>query len=236
MNTFTCIFTILSLTAVLPSSVQAAAKTSENIDTQKGVYTLLPLPYSYSGLEPSIDTRTVEIHYSKHHQSYVDNLNQAIAGTPWAEKTMQDLFKNASTVPVKIKNNAGGHWNHTFYWECMTSDPLRRKMSPRLEKALVEVFGSVDQFKERFRNAGLERFGSGYVWLVDNNGSLSIGSTANQDNPLMQGVELQGRPLLVSDVWEHSYYLLYQNKRADYLNNFWSVVDWTKVEERLFNK
>lgn len=148
-------------------------------------------------------------------------------------KTLPEMFQTPG-LPTKIRNNAGGHWNHTFYWECMSQNHQDRIMPKRLERALTEAFGSIDAFKERFRTAGIGCFGSGYVWLVLKDGKLEIGTTPNQDNPLMVGVELQGKPLLAADVWEHAYYLRYLNMRMDYLGSFWNVVNWKKVDERMF--
>ena len=207
----------------------------EAVDLQVAPFELPPLPYPYTALEPSIDKKTLELHHNKHHKAYVDNLNKAIKGTEWEGKTLLELFAKASALPTAIRNDSGGHWNHTMYWKVMTGDSAKKEMPKRLETELIKYFGSVDKFKELFRNAGLERFGSGYSWLVRaSNGSLQVGSTADQDNPLMDNATFKGVPLLACDVWEHAYYLQYQNRRGDYLNAFWNVIDWKKVDELAF--
>lgn len=242
MNNHKSLALVLSLLTI---TTQMSAGSSANptamvayVDAQKGVFELPSLPYSYEALAPYIDARTLEIHHNRHHKTYVDNLNKAIEGTPFATMTLLELFAKSSSLPTKIKNNAGGHFGHTFYWACMAAvaDKDKHTMSQRLEKALVDNFGSIDSFKEKFRNAGLDCFGSGYTWLVEKNGKLFIGITANQDNPLMESSSFQGRPILVCDVWEHAYYLAYQNMRGDYLNSFWNLVNWEYVDNTLFNK
>lgn len=236
---------LLFVMSFLTLPIQMKAESSSNptamvaqVDAQRGVFELPPLPYSYDSLAPHIDARTLEIHHNRHHKTYVDNLNKAVQGTSYASMTLRELFTKSSSLPVKIKNNAGGHFGHTFYWACMApiADKDKHKMSERLEKALIDNFGSIALFKEKFRNAGLECFGSGYAWLVEKDGKLLIGSTQNQDNPLMEGVSFQGRPILVCDVWEHAYYLMYLNMRGDYLSSFWNVVNWDYVDNTLFNK
>ncbi|HXF29306.1 MAG TPA: superoxide dismutase, partial [Chlamydiales bacterium] len=220
--TAACIFA-----TTLFSSLLLAADTIEKVNAQVAPFELLPLPYTYDALEPSIDTRTMHLHHDKHHRAYVDNLNTAILQSPFKNKTLPELFAVNDTLPDAIRNNAGGHWNHSFYWEMMT--PIREKqaMSERLKKRLIDAFGSIEKFKEEFRNAGLKRFGSGYAWLIETpTGELKICSTPNQDNPLMNNAPMKGRPLLVGDVWEHAYYLNYQNRRGDYLDAFWNVVNW----------
>ncbi len=198
-------------------------------------HALPPLPYPKEALEPSIDAATMEIHHDRHHKAYVDNLNKALTGNAALEaKTLEALLGDLASVPDNIRgpvrNNGGGHWNHTFFWNLMGHG---KGGSPTgdLATALTATFGSLDAFKEKFEAAGLGRFGSGWVWLVVNAGRLEIVSTPNQDNPLMgksvSGVE--GKPILACDVWEHAYYLKYQNKRADYLKAWWNVVDWSKA-------
>jgi superoxide dismutase, Fe-Mn family len=205
------------------------------VDKQKGVFVLLPLPYPHDALEPYIDTLTMELHHDKHHQTYVDNLNKAVKGTKWEGKTMLEMFSEADKLPVAIKNNAGGHWNHTFYWNIMTDDKEKRKMPARLEQEIVKEFGSVEKFRQELKNTGLQRFGSGYAWLIKTaDGKLKITSTANQDSPLMNTAEFQGKPLLLADVWEHAYYLKYHNLRGDFLDSFWNVISWHKVDELFF--
>ena len=174
----------------------------------------------------------MQIHHGKHHQAYVDNLNKAIAGTEHEGKSLEDLVKHAGSISPAVRNNGGGHWNHTFFWESMApnagGDP-----SGKLADAINEAFGSFDTFKEKFANAGMTRFGSGWAWLGVEGGKLTICSTPNQDNPLMEVADCKCKPILGVDVWEHAYYLKYQNKRADYLAAFWNVVNWTKVAEKL---
>ncbi len=194
-------------------------------------FTLAPLPYAYEALEPHIDTLTMQIHHDKHHQAYVDNLNKAVAGTDNETKNLEDLLKNAGSLTPAIRNNGGGHWNHTFFWESLAAN-AGGSPSGALSEAINSAFGSFDAFKEKFNQAGMTRFGSGWAWLVSNNGKLEVTSTPNQDNPLMDVAEIKGTPLLGADVWEHAYYLKYQNKRADYLAAFWNVVNWKKVSER----
>jgi superoxide dismutase, Fe-Mn family len=197
-------------------------------------FTLAPLPYAPEALEPVIDAETMRIHHGKHHQAYVDNLNKAVAADPaLAGMGLEDLVARAGTLPAAIRNNAGGHWNHTFFWETMAPVAQVGAMSPALEAAITAQFGSVDKFKAAFKAAGTARFGSGWVWLiVGADGKLAITSTPNQDNPLMDVAEVKGTPVLGNDVWEHAYYLKHQNRRADYLDGWWQVVDWSKVSAR----
>ena len=194
-------------------------------------FTLAPLPYAHDALEPHIDTTTMQIHHSKHHQAYVDNLNKAIAGTPNENKSLEELVAQAGTISPAVRNNGGGHWNHTFFWESLS--PTGGAPSGALLEAINKAFGSLDGLKEKMNNAGMTRFGSGWAWLIkDASGALAVSSTPNQDNPLMDVAEVKGTPLLGVDVWEHAYYLKYQNKRADYLAAFWNVVNWDKVASR----
>jgi Fe-Mn family superoxide dismutase len=194
-------------------------------------FTLSPLPYAYEALEPHIDARTMQIHHGKHHQAYVDNLNKAIVGTPNEGKSLEELVKAAGTLSPAVRNNGGGHWNHTFFWESMASN-AGGSPSGALADAINNAFGSFDAFKEKFANAGMTRFGSGWAWLIVKDGKLEVSSTPNQDNPVMDVAEVKGTPILGVDVWEHAYYLHYQNRRADYLAAFWNVVNWSKVAER----
>ncbi len=198
-------------------------------------FTLPPLPYNYDALEPHIDKQTMEIHHDKHHAGYVNNLNKAIAGTEFENKSLEDILKSAGKAGAAIRNNAGGHWNHTFFWEIMSPNG-GGKPEGELAKAIDKDFGSLDAMKEKFNAAGAGRFGSGWAWLaVDESGKLVICSSANQDNPLMDVAECKCTPILGVDVWEHAYYLKYQNKRPDYLSAWWNVVNWKKVAE-LFAK
>ena len=178
-------------------------------------FTLSPLPYAHDALEPHIDTLTMQIHHGKHHQAYVDNLNKAVAGT----------------ISPAVRNNGGGHWNHTFFWESLAPN-TGGAPSGKLADAINQTFGSFDEFKTKFAAAGVGRFGSGWAWLLIHEGKLTISSTPNQDNPLMDVAEIKGTPILGVDVWEHAYYLKYQNKRPDYLTAIWNVINWNKVAER----
>lgn len=194
-------------------------------------FTLPALPYNHDALEPYIDKQTMEIHHGKHHQAYVDNLNKALAGTEHESKSLEDLLKNISALPAAVRNNGGGHWNHTFFWESMAPH-AGGSPSGELADAINSAFGSFDAFREKFATAGATRFGSGWAWLIIKDGKLEVSSTPNQDNPLMDVAEVKGTPILGVDVWEHAYYLKYQNRRPEYLNNFWNVVNWAKVSER----
>jgi len=189
------------------------------------------LPYSNDALEPHIDARTMEIHHTKHHQAYITNLNGAIQGKPELEKkSIEDLIRDLASVPEDIRtvvrNNGGGHWNHTFFWQIM-GPGKGGEPGGELGTALKSTFGGFDKFKEAFAKAGTGRFGSGWAWLVNDGGKLSITSTPNQDNPLMEGK----KAILGIDVWEHAYYLKYQNRRPDYITAWWNVVNWDKVAE-----
>jgi Fe-Mn family superoxide dismutase len=194
-------------------------------------FTLPALPYAPDALEPHIDAQTMQIHHGKHHQAYVDNLNKAITGTPNENKSLEELVKNAGSISPAVRNNGGGHWNHSFFWEILGPN-AGGQPSGRLADAINSAFGSFDALREKFNNAGMTRFGSGWAWLIVKDGKLEVSSTPNQDNPLMEVAEVKGTPILGADVWEHAYYLKYQNKRADYLNAFWNVVNWNKVQER----
>ena len=197
-------------------------------------FELAPLPYPYEALEPVIDTRTMQIHHGKHHKAYVDNLNTAVsANAALKDLPLETLIAGVSQYPMAVRNNGGGHWNHTFFWETMTRPGQGGAPSLELQAALQRDFGSLDQFKAAFKAAGTGRFGSGWAWLiVGQDGRLKVTSTANQDNPLMDVVTERGMPILGNDVWEHAYYLQYQNRRGDYLDAWWSVVDWSVVSRR----
>ena len=189
------------------------------------------LSYAFNALEPHIDARTMEIHHGKHHQAYVTNLNNAIAGTDAEKLSIEEICRKISTLPVAVRNNGGGHYNHSLFWELMK--PGGGALSGPLADAITSTFSSVDEFKSKFATAGATRFGSGWAWLVVTpEKKLAIGSSPNQDNPLMDISDLKGTPILGLDVWEHAYYLHYQNRRADYLAAFWNVVNWNKVAER----
>ncbi len=191
-----------------------------------------PLPYAYNALEGSIDAQTMEIHYSKHGAAYAANLNKAIAGTPQEKETLIQILSETSKLSPAVRNNAGGHYNHELFWTILTPEK-NTQPSAKLAKAINEAFGSLDAFKEKMSKAGADRFGSGWAWLsVDKNGKLFVSSTPNQDNPLMDIVDEKGTPILGIDVWEHAYYLKYQNKRADYLSAIWNVLNWKEVSKR----
>ncbi len=192
----------------------------------------VPLPYAYDALEPSIDKLTMEIHYTKHHAAYVKNVNDAIRDEGVAATTEDEMLGTVSKYSAKARNNAGGAWNHNFFWQGMSPGKGTTPTGKVLD-ALNSSFGSLEKFKEVFADAAMKRFGSGWAWLVSNNGTLSIGSTPNQDNPLMDVNELKGTPLLALDVWEHAYYLKHQNKRAEYITNWWNVVNWDEVAKHL---
>ena len=194
-------------------------------------FTLAPLPYAYDALEPYIDAQTMTIHHDKHHQAYVDNVNKAIAGTPNEGKTIEELVAVAGTISPAVRNNGGGHWNHTFFWESLAA-ASGAAPTGSLATAITAAFGTFDEFKVKFAAAGATRFGSGWAWLIVKDGKLEVSSTPNQDNPLMDVAEVKGTPILGVDVWEHAYYLKYQNKRPDYLAAIWNVINWTKVAER----
>ena len=193
-------------------------------------FTLPALPYAHDALEPHIDALTMQIHHGKHHQAYVDNLNKAIAGTPNENKSLEELVKSAGSISPAVRNNGGGHWNHSFFWELLAPN-AGGQPTGGLADAINDVFGSFDSFKEKFNAAGATRFGSGWAWLIIKDGTLQVTSTPNQDNPLMDVAEVKGTPILGVDVWEHAYYLKYQNRRPEYLTNIWNVINWNKVAE-----
>jgi Fe-Mn family superoxide dismutase len=205
-----------------------------------GKFTLPALPYGYDALEPHIDKLTMEIHHTKHHQAYITNLNKALetvdTAITGASPTLETLFAKMDKLPPTIRNNGGGHYNHSLFWTLMGPGTAENAPSGKLAEAIKTTFTSVEEFKKQFADAAAKRFGSGWAWLVVRNGKLSITSTANQDNPLMNldSVEVKGTPLLALDVWEHAYYLKNQNRRADYINSWWNVVNW-KTAESLFS-
>jgi len=192
-------------------------------------FTLPPLPYAFDALEPHIDAQTMQIHHDKHHQAYVDNLNKAIAGTEHENKSLEELVAGAGKISPAVRNNGGGHWNHSFFWEILVKGG--GQPSGKLADAINQTFGSLDALKEKVNTAGATRFGSGWAWLIVKDGKLEVSSTANQDNPLMDVAEVKGKPILGIDVWEHAYYLKYQNRRPEYLTNIWNVINWNKVAE-----
>lgn len=194
-------------------------------------FTLPELPFAHDALEPHIDTLTMQIHHGKHHQAYVTNLNNAIAGTANEGKTLEELVAVAGSISAPVRNNGGGHWNHTFFWESLAAN-AGGAPTGELGDAINAAFGSFDDFKTKFNAAGVGRFGSGWAWLIVKDGKLEISSTPNQDNPLMDVADVKGAPILGVDVWEHAYYLKYQNRRPDYLGAIWNVINWNKVAER----
>ncbi|MEM6845641.1 MAG: superoxide dismutase [Bacteroidota bacterium] len=194
-------------------------------------FTLPDLPYGFDALEPSIDAKTMQIHHDKHHGGYVTKLNNAIDGTPQADLSLEDLMKGVGGYSTAVRNNGGGHYNHSLFWTIMSPNG-GGSPSGDLASAIDSAFGSYDAFKEAFAQAAATRFGSGWAWLiVDGSGSLKVTSTPNQDNPVMDIAEVQGTPILGLDVWEHAYYLNYQNKRPDYISAFWNVVNWDEVSK-----
>lgn len=210
--------------------------TNNNLNTQKQmtkeVHTLPALAYAYDALEPHIDKMTMEIHHSKHHQAYINNLNAAISGTEMEQMKLEDIFKNMSKYPASVRNNGGGHYNHTLFWEIMSPNG-GGKPTGKLLTAIEKKFTSFENFQKEFNQAALTRFGSGWAWLlVDASGEIQISSTPNQDNPLMDVADVKGSPILGVDVWEHAYYLKYQNRRPDYVGAFWNVINWKEVEKR----
>jgi Fe-Mn family superoxide dismutase len=195
-------------------------------------YEVPDLPYPYDALEPHIDEATMRVHHDKHHQAYVDKANGALEGTEWADKDVEEVLQNLSSLPDDkqgpVRNNAGGHYNHSLFWQMLSPDG-GGEPSGELAEAINSAFGSFDAFKEEFKNAGIGQFGSGWAWLVKNgDGSVAVTKTPNQDSPISSGQT----PLLGADVWEHAYYLKYQNKRPEYLDAFWNVVNWDYVAER----
>ena len=193
-------------------------------------FELPKLNYAYDALEPNIDAKTMEIHHDKHHNGYVTKLNDAIAGTDAENKSLEELMSNMSNYSTAVRNNGGGHYNHTLFWDIL--GPNGGEPTGDLAAAITETFGSLDTLKEKMNAAGAGRFGSGWAWLIVKDGKLDVCSTPNQDNPLMDDAEVKGTPILGIDVWEHAYYLKYQNKRPDYLSAIWNVINWDNVAKR----
>lgn len=195
-------------------------------------FELAPLPYADNALEPHFDALTMEIHHDRHHNAYVTNLNAALAGSPSEGKSLEELFSQISSLSPAVRNNGGGHYNHDLFWNILSPNGGGAPVGT-LAKAIEAKFGSFDAFKEEFKKAGLTRFGSGWAWLVaQKDGSVAVSSTPNQDNPLMDVAEVKGFPVIGLDVWEHAYYLKFQNKRPDYVDAFWNVIDWNAAENR----
>jgi superoxide dismutase, Fe-Mn family len=199
---------------------------------QQMPFTLQPLPYSSDALEPYIDQATMEIHHGKHHATYVSNLNKALEETEWRDRPIEEILQNVSRLPVAVRNNGGGHFNHDLFWNWMKKGGGGQP-SGQLLNSINRDFGSFDKFKEQFSAAATGRFGSGWAWLVNQEGKLVVTSTPNQDNPVMDVADVRGVPLLGLDVWEHAYYLKYQNRRADYITAWWNLVNWDTVAKRL---
>ena len=194
-------------------------------------HSLPALPYATNALEPHIDAQNMEIHHGKHHQAYVDNLNKAIEGTEAADLSLEELVKNISKYPAAVRNNGGGHFNHSLFWTVLTPN-AKEGPEGKLADAINDAFGGLDALKEKMNTAGATRFGSGWAWLIVKDGKLEVTSSPNQDNPLMDVAEVKGTPIFGIDVWEHAYYLKYQNKRPDYLKAIWSAVNWDEVAKR----
>lgn len=224
--------------ATLLNTNKTEAQITNALVNLENDFALPPLGYNYDALEPFIDKQTMEIHYSKHHQAYVNKLNEAKAKiSGWNYKTLNDVLVNINNIPKDlqgtVRNNAGGHYNHSLFWSLLKTNT---KPSENVSKAINQNFESLDNFKQLFTKAAMGTFGSGWAWLIKQDGKLKIVSTPNQDNPLMTGITKDlGNPIIALDVWEHAYYLKYQNKRADYVTAFWSVLNWEKVEELLVN-
>ena len=236
MNRRKFIYSAAAITAA--SALEPFAKTLSNISNNKNrsettmaKFELPALPYAYDALEPYIDKMTMEIHHTKHHNAYVTNLNKAVEGTEMEGKSLEELMASISKYPAAVRNNGGGHWNHSMFWTLMKKGGGGEPTGV-LADAIKSTFGSFTDFKTQFSNAGATRFGSGWAWLVKQNGKLVIGSTPNQDNPLMDIADIKGIPILGLDVWEHAYYLKYQNRRPEYIENWWNVINWAEASKR----
>jgi Fe-Mn family superoxide dismutase len=239
----TTLFTLIGILMILSGSILAVnLRKSSPVNSpsfysngaggQQTGFAFPALPYSYDALEPYIDKQTVEIHYSKHHRAYFDKFVAAVKGTAMEKMSLEAIFNTISKSPDAVRNNAGGFYNHTLYWENM-APKAGGLPGGKLAAAIDKSFGSFDKFKEQFGTAGKTKFGSGWAWLIlDNTGKLQVTTTSNQDNPLMDIVDHRGTPLLALDVWEHAYYLKYQNKRADYVDAFWNLINWPEVQKR----
>lgn len=225
----------VGLTASAPLLQSFSANTNSLKTGLKTGFDQQPLPYKYDALENVIDPMTMEIHYSKHAAAYSKNLKDAaLAEKADTNSSVEELLATISKYSAKMRNNGGGHYNHEMFWQCMQPKQADNAPSGSLQAAIIKTFGSFDEFKKQFADAGKNRFGSGWAWLyIDASKNLKIGSTPNQDNPLMDISDIKGFPLLALDVWEHAYYLKYQNKRADYIDNWWNVVNWKYVQQRM---
>lgn len=211
----------------------ATARAAENLVPHTPEFTLPPLPYAYDALEPHIDKMTMEIHHTKHHQAYVTNLNKALSETTLHANSLEEILSKVSGLSPAIRNNGGGHWNHSFFWKLMKPNGGGAPAG-KVAEAINQAFGSFADFQKQFNEAAMKRFGSGWAWLlVNGDGKLQIASTPNQDNPLMDVSDTKGKPVLGIDVWEHAYYLKYQNKRADYVGAWWNLINWDQVAANL---
>lgn len=225
--------TALGMPLLVESATACSAQVISNTTSVSLTFSQLPLSYAYSALEPYIDAQTMEIHYTKHHAAYIKNVNDAIATEGISKTSEEEFFATVSQLSAKARNNGGGAWNHTFFWQVMRPGAETNLPTGKIAEALQSSFGSIEKFKEAFAQAAMTRFGSGWAWLVNDNGKLKIGSTPNQDNPLMDVSDIKGKPILALDVWEHAYYLKYQNKRNEYIANWWKIVNWEEVAKRL---
>jgi|TARA_R100000935_G_scaffold57965_1_gene93341 Fe-Mn family superoxide dismutase len=218
-----------------PAMVQAQSATPQTTAAPAAAFELAPLPYGYDGLEPVIDAQTMQIHHGRHHQGYVNNLNAAVAQTPaLSGKSLEEILAEVSKHPASVRNNAGGHYNHTLFWKLMAPSDQVGEPSDALKAQIDKDFGSMADFKKAFETAGAQRFGSGWAWLVWDGEKLAVASTPNQDNPLMDDAAVKGAPVIANDVWEHAYYLKHQNNRGGYLNAWWGVLNWNEAN-RLFD-
>lgn len=220
----------LAAIKLMDGVIVSPAAAAEPAAPQTAPFKLPPLPYAKSALESAIDAQTMGLHHDKHHQAYIDKLNGEVnANAKLKGKTLDEIIGGVSQYNDTVRNNAGGHWNHSFFWEIMSPQPSAP--SEELTAAITASFGSLDEMKKKFEEAGTKQFGSGWVWLIVKDGKLEITSTPNQDNPLMDNAKVKGKPILGNDVWEHAYYLRYFNKRGDYLKAWWKIVNWAKVSQ-----
>lgn len=228
----------ISIAPIIGNIDASAASVTEQIQSGgKPTFSLPPLPYGFDELEPYIDTETMQIHYGKHHAAYVSNLNKAVESLDSFPHKLEEVFKNMEKWPAAVRNNGGGHWNHSFFWDLLRKGKENNAPTGKLAEAIVRDFGSFDELKKQFKTTATGQFGSGWAWLIiQSDGKLAVTGTPNQDNPLMSVATKQGRPILGLDVWEHAYYLKYQNKRADYIDNFWYVVNWEKANSLFLKK
>jgi Fe-Mn family superoxide dismutase len=227
------LFSLGTLAGGLSANAEEKTKLLDNLASLSVSFSLPALQYTYDALEPFIDKATMEIHHGKHHVSYINNLNKALEGKN-SGYNIEDILSNLLKYDITVRNNAGGHFNHSFFWKSLNPGGINNVANGRIADALNATFGSVDTFKAKFQEEAMKRFGSGWVWLIaDKNKALKIISTPNQDNPLMDISEEKGTPILALDVWEHAYYLKYQNKRADYIQAWWNVVNWNHANECL---